>query len=568
MTLVNWSRSLAAARVTSRARRSCRPALEALECRLALAVFTVSNTHDGGPGSLRVALMSADTSPGPDRIRFAIPTTDAGFVDANHNGHLNPGDYWSIAPSSPLPTITGSVLLNGWSQGGAGYHGNPLIELNGTFAGSGANGLTLDHAFNTTIRGLDINRFDGSGIAINGGSFQTLVGNFLGTDASGNLAEGNNQAGVFITNSADNVIGGTQPGDRNLVSANHFQGIHIEGAGSVANRIVGNLVGTTLSGETALGNGSQVYLGDGIRLDGASYNVIGGPTPAERNVVAGNFDDGIDLHDGSTHNVVEGNYDGVDITGTRPLGNGADGIYLQNASHNVIGSVISGDGNVIGNNGYNGVFLYGDSHDNLISNNFIGTDGQGDVLGNGRVASFADGIFLAQFGTPQGPSHNLILHNAIANNAGGGVTIDLNASGNSVANSILANSIYDNGGIAIDLGEDGVTPNHPGGSTTGPNHLQNYPVLQPPVANGDGSFTLSGTLNATPNHTFRIEFFSSARSGDAEVFLGAVTVTTGADGNSSTFQFRFRPQSGRPFLTATATDLQTGDTSEVSAAVS
>jgi hypothetical protein len=565
---VNWLRSLAAARFTSSPRRSRRPVLETLECRLAPAIFTVSNTHDSGPGSLRAALVAADASPGADHIKFAIPTTDAGFVDANNNGHLDPGDYWTIAPTSALPTITGSVFLDGWSQGGPAYHGNPLIELNGTAAGSGANGLTLDHAFNTIIRGLVINRFDGSGIDINGGFFQTLVGNFLGTDPSGNLAEGNNQAGVFITNSASNTIGGTQPGDRNLVSANHFQGIHIEGAGSVANRIVGNLVGTTLSGETALGNGSQVYLGDGIRLDGASFNVIGGLSPAERNVVAGNFDDGIDLHDNSTYNVVLGNYDGVDVTGTRPLGNGADGIYLQNASHNVIGSLISGDGNVIGSNGYNGVFLYGDSHDNQIINNFIGTNGQGDRLGNGTVASFADGIFLAQFGTPQGPSHNLILHNAIANNAAEGVTIDLDASGNSFGNSILGNSIYDNGSLAIDLGEDGVTPNHPGGSTTGPNHLQNYPVLQPPVANGDGSFTLSGTLNASPNHTFRIEFFASARSGDAEVFLGAVTVTTGADGNSPTFHFRFRPLAGRPFLTATATNLETGDTSEVSAAVS
>src|SRR5262249_60904331 len=109
------------------------------------------------------------------------------------------------------------------------------------------------------------------------------------------------------------------------------------------------------------------------------------------------------------------------------------------------------------------------------THNFIGTNARGASLGNGVVASFADGIFLAQFGTPQGPSHNLIISNAIANNAGGGIVIDLDASGNSVGNSILLNSIHDNGGLAIDLGEDGVTPNHPGGSTTGPNHLQNYP---------------------------------------------------------------------------------------------
>jgi hypothetical protein len=415
---------------------------------------------------------------------------------------------------------------------------------------------------------LAINRFDGSGIDLNDSSGLTLAGNFIGTDPGGTVGLGNNQAGIFLVDSARNTIGGTAPGTRNLVSDNHFQGIHIEGAGSVHNHILGNLVGTTLTGDTALGNGSQVYLGDGIRLNGASYNVIGGPTPAERNVVAGNFDDGIDLHDGSTHNIVEGNYDGVDITGTKPLGNGADGVYLQNASDNLIGSIISGDGNVIGNNGYNGVFLYGDSHANTIINNFIGTNARVAQLGNGAVASIADGIFLAQFGTPKGPSNNLITLNTIANNAGGGVVIGLNASDNSVGNSILLNSIFDNGGIPIDLGEDGVTPNHPGGSTTGPNHLQNYPVLQSPVTNANGTGTLSGTLNATPNGVFLVEFYASARSGDAEEFLGSTVVTTGATGNSATFHFTFRPVSGKPFLTATATNLLTGDTSEVSAPVS
>jgi hypothetical protein len=521
----------------------------------------VTNTLDFGAGSFRAALMSADATPGPDRITFAIPTSDPGFVNAGH--------YWSIEPATtPLPTITGQVFIDGWSQGAKGYHGNPLIELNGSTAGSGANGLQFSGAAGDTVRGLAINRFGGNGIELDNSSGVTLVGNFVGTDPGGTVGLGNTGAGIFLSNSARNVIGGTAPGDRNLVSDNQFQGIHIEGAGSSGNHILGNLVGTTVTGDTALGNGSQVYYGDGIRLDGASYNVIGGPAPADRNVVAGNFDDGIDLHDGSTHNIVEGNYDGFDVTGTKPLGNGADGIYLQNASNNLIGSVVSGDGNVIGNNGFNGVFLYGDAHANTIINNFIGTTPHGGNFGNGAVFSLADGIFLAQFGTPKGPSNNLIVSNTIANNAGGGVVIDLDPTGNSVGNSILMNSIYGNGGIPIDLGEDGVTPNHPGGSTTGPNHLQNYPVLLPPVTNADGTVTLSGTLNATPNGVYRIEFYASSRSGDAQVFLGAITVTTDASGNSATFHFTFRPVPGKPFLTATATNLLTDDTSEVSAPVS
>src|SRR6516165_8203155 len=105
---------------------------------------------------------------------------------------------------------------------------------------------------------MAINRFDGSGIVLDNSSGLTLVGNFIGTDPGGTVGLGNTQAGIFLSNSARNMIGGTAAGDRNLVSDNQFQGIHIEGAGSFGNHILGNMVGTTISGDTALGNGSQV----------------------------------------------------------------------------------------------------------------------------------------------------------------------------------------------------------------------------------------------------------------------------------------------------------------------
>src|SRR5262249_15228934 len=155
----------------------------------------------------------------------------------------------------------------------------------------------------------------------------------------------------------------------------------------------------------------------GICIDGGRFNIIGGRTPAERNVVSGNFDDGIDLHDGSTGNVVLGNLIGTDLTGTRPLGNGVDGGFPQDASLNGVGGPGRGEANVISANGFNGVFLFGDSHDNLIAGNFIGTNPRLDPgLGNNTAASFADGIFLAQFDTPTGPSDNTILGNTIAFN--------------------------------------------------------------------------------------------------------------------------------------------------------
>src|SRR5262249_40629751 len=162
------------------------------------------------------------------------------------------------------------------------------------------------------------------------------------------LDRGNAQAGVSVTASAFNAIGGAGAGERNLISGNDLQGIRLLDA--VGNRVVGNLVGTTLSGDAALANGPEEGAGDGIRVEGGKFNVIGGHTAAERNVVSGNFDDGIDLRDGAFGNLVLGNYVGTDVTGTRALGNGADGVFLENASGNLIGSLAPGGANVLAAN--------------------------------------------------------------------------------------------------------------------------------------------------------------------------------------------------------------------------
>ena len=202
---------------------------------------------------------------------------------------------------------------------------------------------------------------------------------------------------------------------------------------SVGNRIVGNLVGTTLSGDTALGNGTERYLGDGIRIEGGRFNVIGGSTAGRaRTSSPATSTTASTSATGRAATRSSATTIGTDLTGTRPLGNGVDGVFLQDASHNLVGSLISGDANVIGGNGYNGVFLYGDSHDNLIAGNFIGTNARLDRgLGNGTVASFADGIFLAQFGTPKGPSRNTILGNTLAYNRDGAISIDVDTDANS-----------------------------------------------------------------------------------------------------------------------------------------
>jgi len=158
--------------------RSPGEAVERLEGRTLLAVFTVTSTADDGPGSLRQAILDANANTTTDTITFNIP--GAGVVH-------------TIAPLSPLPRMTGistSNTIDGTTQ--PGFAGVPLIELNGSAAGGGADGLSFEIG---TVRGLVINRFRGSGVVIsNGGIVQA---SYIGTDATGTVALGNSRYGVW-----------------------------------------------------------------------------------------------------------------------------------------------------------------------------------------------------------------------------------------------------------------------------------------------------------------------------------------------------------------------------------
>ena len=166
-----------------------------------------------------------------------------------------------------------------------------------------------------------------------------------------------------------------------------------------------------------------------------------------------------------------------------------------------------------------------------------------------------------------GASNNLIggpaVGNIIVDNTHAGIAITGN---HSTGNTISQNGIFGNGGLGIDLNNDGVTPNTPGGPHTGPNNLQNTPILTDSSTPG----VVNGSLNSSANTTFTIEFFASPDSdatepGQGKDYLGSVKVTTDPLGNAS-FTFPFTPTAATPYLTATATD-QYGNTSEFSASL-
>ncbi|HEX8204168.1 MAG TPA: VCBS repeat-containing protein, partial [Isosphaeraceae bacterium] len=200
--------------------RSARPQIEVVEERVLLATFTVTSTFDNGdnlnptPGSLRQAILTANSPnfPGLDLINFSISNTIGGGVR-------------TIAPPAPLPPITDPVVIDGYTQPGSarntlavGSNAVLQVELNGAGAGPGA-GLTIVGG-GSTVQGLAINRFNGPGILLSSGGGNRIVGNVIGTNAAGTAALANLGDGVAIVNSPGNVIGGTAPADRNVISGN------------------------------------------------------------------------------------------------------------------------------------------------------------------------------------------------------------------------------------------------------------------------------------------------------------------------------------------------------------
>ena len=146
---------------------------------------------------------------------------------------------------------------------------------------------------------------------------------------------------------------------------------------------------------------------------------MGGSTPADRNVVSGNADDGISV-DGSSGNTILGNYVGVTAPGDSPLANDGEGIAVQlDAANNTIGGAGPNDGNVIAGNGLAGILVAGEGSDGTtIQGNHIGTN----AAGTAQLAKGNDAITISAGGDNTvigGPG----VGNLIAHSGGDGIEI-------------------------------------------------------------------------------------------------------------------------------------------------
>jgi hypothetical protein len=404
----------------------CRPLLEALEDRTLLSTataFWVTNTGDNGgvnpaagagTGTLRQALVDANaagtgTAASPNLVQFNIPTTDAGYNGAT--------GAFSIALLSALPTVTDTVVIDGFTQPGSGMNTLPLsgagagdnaVRLSildgtqlsggsydlGTFGNSadasaaldaeaGPTGLTIA-AGNCTVSGLVFQNFSAA-------YYDFYPGIQLGPVSKGAavhlLSSGNTVAGNYVTNTADgvfidnapnNTIGGTTPGARNVFAANSQSGVVIQGAGAMGNQVQGDYIGT--DGSQLLGGGIQVFINDG------SDNTVAG------NLIASSGR-GIDIGGESSPvsgNVVQGNYVGVNAAGTAAipgLGAFSEGVVFSGYfTNNTVGGTTPSARNVIAGWGYaqvdldfNGLTGFGGNVGNVVGGNYIGTNAAGSA---------------------------------------------------------------------------------------------------------------------------------------------------------------------------------------------
>jgi len=384
----------------------------------------VTTEADSDEGSLRAVIEDLNRDGVPTTIRFNIPG------NGPHRIVLN----------KPLPEISYQVHIAGQSQ--PGYRGEPLIEISGALAGAGANGLVLEGAGYSVIDSVVVNGFDAAGILLLGPGGNLVRGSRIGTNLTGTQAVPNG-VGIRVQNSALNVIGGITARERNLISGNQVAGVEVAGVGSQFNVIQGNLIGTDVSGLSAIPN----Y--QGIVILGSSRNLIGGTLPEMGNVISGNSSVGIqifnaatiratpplgDLFDVASENVIQGNFIGTTPDGRGRLGNG-QGIFVNDASNNLIGGSIPGSGNVIAGNRSIGMQILGDhATENAVLGNHIGM-----ILPSGQSLGNGTGIYMYA-----APGNFIALSTPAAN------SVTANTSGNVHVRELSQGPLVERVGLGLD----------------------------------------------------------------------------------------------------------------------
>uniref|UniRef100_UPI002630D9B2 beta strand repeat-containing protein n=1 Tax=uncultured Thiothrix sp. TaxID=223185 RepID=UPI002630D9B2 len=260
------------------------------------------------------------------------------------------------------------------------------------------------------------------GVRLNSVNIALIQNNYIGTSGDGLSPKPNNQeaadyAGIMLTSSnastasttitmVDNVIAGNNKTNTGVNANNTSKGIKLAYANFVS--ILNNKIGTTPDGMSALANS-----GYGIYTTNSSDITIGGTTAAERNIISGNQQDGINTRFGTNRITIYGNYIGLGSDGVKAIGNANNGIFLADTSNALIGNSSATGRNIIGSNSYSGI-RNTTSNGTKIADNYIGTDVSGTLdRGNTLHGIYVSNANNVVVGGSTNSDANLIIYNKV-----------------------------------------------------------------------------------------------------------------------------------------------------------
>ncbi len=463
--------------------------------------YTVTNTGDSGAGSLRQAITDANAHPGADTIAFAIP--GAGVH--------------TIAPLTALPPITDQVTIDGYSQPGAAANTNAfgqpfnaviLIELDGENLPASTSGIEIQ-ADSVVVRGLAVNR------CLSTAAFPPFYG------------------AIVVTAGSNSVV-------------------------------AGNVIGLDPSGTTILSVAGARQKNGIVLVTSGSGHIIGGPNPADRNIISGNWDPnfggtGIRTN-GSGTLTIQGNYIGVDASGSRAAPDGL-GIWCSDSAALTLGGPSSGQGNLISSNVGTGAVLSGCS-DATIQGNFIGTDATGTARLANVEGFYLSGSFNVTLGGLAAGEGNTIAYNGSPDGLSAGVVLD------GARARVRGNRFVDNSALGIDVwlsgGITGPTPD----DSPDVDGAQNFPVIT--SVDYGASTTVHASFTSAPSTTYDVDFYSApacaskpALPTQGQDFAGTTQLTTDGSGNATIdFTLPVVLSAGQPVVAVAISP--TGATSEFS----
>ncbi len=507
----------------------------------------IKNNLFGTDNTGNAVLNNATTTFGVLVKNTTTTNTIGGDITTSWDRNVFANQIYNIGLSySENQNVEGNYI--GVSKDGSSYLGNNTY---GVYIKGGQNniiGNTTNSVNRNVITNCDNNIF------LDSTTNNQIANNYIGNNINANGIYTGAVQGVGIR--IDSASTSNTIGPNNIISGNNV-GVRISGNGTNDNVLIGNHIGVDYFGNAGLANDIGVVI-----AGGAKSNIIGGVNAGDRNIVSGNnlaVGVGLSITDaGTDNNKVINNYFGLGVNGTTSIPNVYSITIVNGAQNNLIGGSTSDSINYMCNDGF-GISINSGASNNYVRGNKIGRNASNfyaGIVNNAITIDNANNNVIGGLNTGEG--------NLIVNSGATGIVLLTNANNNKV----LGNSIYDNGGLAIDINNDGPTPDN----TTGiQSNVQMPEIIQAFDCNGGSNNVQVGVVleGLTVGNDYIIEFYDNTPNGDpsgygeAKSFIERFTHT--ALSSTDTVAFSLSPSIPINVILSASLTSQTGGTSEMSA---